>query len=169
VTRLIVRDHDQISVRVLHKDFALSRLPITDLAPDITRAGMERPASDFKRPLYRLNARDVDLEHDAAPEGRIKRRCLPIAGALAQHELRAPFEIDEQLLRPLIRDRETMKRKRSNRDSASRAEPEVRIHLPPARSLLRTSLSERIPSENRRSESIPLEATAPENAAVAPG
>jgi hypothetical protein len=25
-----------------------------------------------------------------------------------------------------------MKRKRSNRDSASRAEPEVRIHLPPA-------------------------------------
>jgi hypothetical protein len=39
----------------------------------------------------------------------------------------------------------------------------------PARSLLRTSLSGRIPSENRRSESIPLEATAPENAAVAPG
>ena len=33
-----------------------------------------------------------------------------------------------------------MKRKRSNRDSASRAEPEVRIHLPPAVSLVRTSL-----------------------------
>jgi Thiamine pyrophosphate enzyme, C-terminal TPP binding domain len=34
-----------------------------------------------------------------------------------------------------------MKRKRSNRDSASRAEPEVRIHLPPALSPLRTSFS----------------------------
>src|SRR6516164_11850943 len=33
--------------------------------------------------------------------------------------------------------------------------------------MLRTSLSGRIPSENRRSESSPLEATAPENAAVA--
>ena len=51
----------------------------------------------------------------------------------------------------------------------AREGPMVRIRLPPARSLLRTSLSGRFPSENRRSESIPLEATAPENAAVAPG
>ena len=36
----------------------------------------------------------------------------------------------------------------------------VRIQLPPARSLLRTSLSGRIPSKNRRLESSPLEATA---------
>jgi hypothetical protein len=36
----------------------------------------------------------------------------------------------------------------------------VRIHLPPARSLLRTSLSGRIPSKNRRLESSPLDATA---------
>jgi len=48
------------------------------------------------------------------------------------------------------------------------AERMVRIQSPPARSLLRTSLSGRIPSENRRSESIPLEATAPEKAAWHP-
>ena len=50
-----------------------------------------------------------------------------------------------------------------------RAGTEVRILLPRARSLLRTSLSGRIPSKNRRSESSPLEAIAPEDAAVAPG
>jgi hypothetical protein len=39
------------------------------------------------------------------------------------------------------------------------AEPMVRIRSPPARSLLRTSLSGRIPSENRGSESSPLDNT----------
>src|SRR5205085_7218653 len=38
--------------------------------------------------------------------------------------------------------------------------PRFRIHLPPARRLLRTSLSRRIPSKNRRLESSPLDATA---------
>ena len=37
---------------------------------------------------------------------------------------------------------------------------QVRIRLPPARNLLRTSLSGRVPSKNRRLESSPLEATA---------
>jgi hypothetical protein len=37
--------------------------------------------------------------------------------------------------------------------------PMVRIRLPPARSLLRTSHSGRIPSENRGSESSPLDNT----------
>jgi hypothetical protein len=43
-----------------------------------------------------------------------------------------------------------MKRKRSNRDSASRAEPEVRIHLPPVASLAKSIVETtcRVPSAN---------------------
>ena len=49
---------------------------------------------------------------------------------------------------------------RSPNDPFLRAGLKVRILFAPAKSLLRTSLSGRIPSENRRSESSPLEATA---------
>src|SRR5262249_4570279 len=56
-----------------------------------------------------------------------------------------------------------------HRSTPARGGTQGRILLPLAQSLLRTSLSGRIPSKNRRSESSPLGAIAPEDAAVAPG
>jgi hypothetical protein len=61
-----VCDHDQISVRILHEDFALARLSIADLTPDIAWAGIERPADRSERVLDRFDAGDIDLEHDPA-------------------------------------------------------------------------------------------------------
>jgi hypothetical protein len=53
--------HDEISVGILHEDFSLTSLPVADLAPDITRASVERPARGSERILNRFDVRDVDL------------------------------------------------------------------------------------------------------------
>src|SRR6516225_760687 len=50
----IMGDHDKITVRVQHEDFALSSLPIADLTPDLTRPRIKGPAGAFERPFYRF-------------------------------------------------------------------------------------------------------------------
>ena len=99
--------HDQKPIGVLHEDFALPRLPVADLAPDLTRAGIKRPASRFERLLYRPDARDVHLEHRTAAVESLERRGLPFPATLAQQDLRAfrPLKIRKRFLRPLIGDR----------------------------------------------------------------
>jgi hypothetical protein len=46
-----MRDHDEITVRVKHEDFALPYLSPADLAPDLARASIKRPSRRFPGPL----------------------------------------------------------------------------------------------------------------------
>jgi hypothetical protein len=82
------------------------------------------------------------------------RPCAQSFGALSSHSGTGRTE----LLPAEVKGLEVYQGDLEKGQSLLAAEPVVRIPLPPARSRLRTSLSGRIPSENRRSVSSPLEA-----------
>jgi len=103
----VLGETQQISVRVLNQELPAAFFLIPDSVPGNVTVLKERPVCPRECIEQGTDRGHEHLEIDATSQGALELAGFPVAVVLAQHDLRSlQLEIDETVLRPLIRDLE---------------------------------------------------------------
>src|SRR5262249_28667346 len=92
--------HQQITIRVLHKDLLLTAFAVACPAPNLAWTEVDRPVSGGEIVQNRADILKVNLKHRTLPKRRLHWSCLEAAMTLAEHDLlafRVP-QVNEPLL-----------------------------------------------------------------------